>query len=106
MMPDTGAETPRISITVSSALPPVASVAARASCVDDPGLHQGADHDEQPGEEQQRLPLDAGQVVGSLQPRDQDQDAGAEQRHHRGLDVQHRVGDERGEHRDRARRRT
>ena len=31
MMPDTGAETPRMSITVSSAFPPVTSVAARAS---------------------------------------------------------------------------
>ncbi|CKT83792.1 Uncharacterised protein [Mycobacterium tuberculosis] len=31
-MPDTGAEMPRIKPTVSNSLPPVSSVAARASC--------------------------------------------------------------------------
>ena len=36
---------------------------------DDAGLHQRADHDEQAGEEQQRVPLDAGQVVATARAR-------------------------------------
>ena len=38
MMPDTGAETPRISIVVSRAFPPVNSIADRASCSTTPVL--------------------------------------------------------------------
>ena len=65
---------------------------------DDARLHQSAHHDEQPGEEQQRLPLDTGQIVALLEPGDQDQDASADQRDYRRRDVQHRVPDEGGEH--------
>ena len=45
--------------------------------VDDAGLHQRPDHDEQPREEQQRLPLHAGQVVVTVQAGNDDQDPGA-----------------------------
>ena len=45
-----------------------------------PVFTSASDHDEQPGEEQQRLPLDAGQVVALRRAARSDQDAGADQR--------------------------
>jgi hypothetical protein len=97
MIPDTGADTPTIVIAVSSALPPVASVADRARS-DHAGFDQRTDHDEKAGEEQQRLPLDAGEVVGAFQPGDHDQHAGTQQCHRGRFHVQCRMGDERAEH--------
>ncbi len=98
MMPDTGTDTPRINIVVDSASPPVISIAECAIVADDTRLHQGADHDEQTREEQQRLPFDAGEVVRPVHPRDQYQSPGTDQRHNGRLDVQHRMSDECGEH--------
>ena len=63
MTPDTGTDTPRINIVVDSASPPVISIARLGDLADDTCLHQGADHDEQAREEQQRLPLHACQVI-------------------------------------------
>ena len=73
--PESTAETPRISIVVDSGSPPVTSSARRGEFADHAGLHQRADHDEQAGEEQQRLPFHAGEVVGCSMPRNQDQDS-------------------------------
>ena len=61
MMPDTGApDTPRISIVVDSASPPVISIADWAISPTTPVFTKSADHHEQTGEEEQRLPLDTG----------------------------------------------
>ena len=99
MMPDTGAETPRINMTVSNALPSGRFDRRAGQLLDDARLDQRADHDEQPGKEHQRLPLDTGQVIALLEPGYQNQDAGAQQRDNRGFDMQHGVADEGSEHR-------
>ena len=100
MMPDTGTDTPRISIVVDSASPPVISIADWAISPTTPVFTKRADHDEQPGEEQQRLPLDAAEIVGSVHSGNQYQDASTHQRHDRRLDVQHRMREEGREHQD------
>ena len=105
-MPDRTADTTRISITASSGVAVGRVADLLGEVADHAGLDQGADHDEQAGEEQQGLPLDAGHVVLGRDIGDQHQQPGAEQRHDRRLDVEYRVPDEAGEHRAAGRRRT
>jgi hypothetical protein len=89
MMPETGAEMPRISITVSSAFPPVNSTADRASASTTPVFTRAPTMMNSPAKNSSVSPLDAGQIIGSLQFGDQDQDSGAQQGHDGGLDMQH-----------------
>ena len=83
-------------MVVSKTLPPVKSAASSPRHLDDPGLEQGADHDEQADHEQQRVPFDVGHVLGLFQPGGQDQNAGAQQRHQGRRDVDSRGDDEPG----------
>ena len=68
-------------MVVSKTLPPVNVGRQLAQNLDDPGLEQCADHDEQADHEQQGVPFDVGHVLGLFQPGGQDQNAGAQQRH-------------------------
>ena len=59
MIPDSTADTTRISMTANSGVTSGGGGDHPASRSMHAGLDQGADHDEQPGEEQQGLPLHA-----------------------------------------------
>ena len=67
------------------------------------GVHERADHDEQAGEERERLPLDVADHLAHVDAGDGEQEQPADDRHHRRLQVQHRVQHEGREDQRRAR---